>query len=233
MVTLGGAVIASLVFVLGVMVGKRVESRAHVAQTATTSAALDPLAALDKLGREGEELAFAGALSGDPEVADAPLGQVDRTMTKPAGDSPEDRAETAKVAAAKAAAARAAAAKAAAKPADKVAKPGDEGAEAGDEGAAAKPEAGSEPNKKPAKRGHTYTLQLSSFQERAEADSFYGQLTAAGYSPYIVEAEVPGRGIWYRVRLGNFESYNDAITAKKDFEAKQKIIAYVTKSKRK
>src|SRR5262245_23580346 len=44
----GGAVIACLVFVLGVMVGKRVEARAHV-DRAGTSAARDPLAALDAL----------------------------------------------------------------------------------------------------------------------------------------------------------------------------------------
>src|SRR4051812_8376220 len=44
----GGAVIVGLVFVLGVMVGRRVEARAHI-DHAPTSANVDPLAALDRL----------------------------------------------------------------------------------------------------------------------------------------------------------------------------------------
>src|SRR6478672_3100509 len=44
----GGAVIACLVFVLGVLVGKRVEARGHVDRAGTT-AVRDPLAALDAL----------------------------------------------------------------------------------------------------------------------------------------------------------------------------------------
>src|SRR5687767_13077856 len=44
----GGAVIVGLVFVLGVMVGRRVEARGHV-DHARTSTAADPLAALDRL----------------------------------------------------------------------------------------------------------------------------------------------------------------------------------------
>ena len=50
----GGAVIASLVFVLGVMVGKRVEARSHAAGASLASAATDPLAALDHVQLEHE-----------------------------------------------------------------------------------------------------------------------------------------------------------------------------------
>ena len=42
----GGAVIASLVFILGVMVGKRVEARAHIDARPSTSAASDPRPAM-------------------------------------------------------------------------------------------------------------------------------------------------------------------------------------------
>src|SRR5438552_1066150 len=69
----GGAVLACLVFVLGVMVGKRLESRERVARKAATSAAIDPLAALDELGADeraagaatpaADELAFPSALA--------------------------------------------------------------------------------------------------------------------------------------------------------------------------
>ncbi len=63
----GGAVVACLVFVLGVMVGRRIEARERVAAKAATSATVDPLAALDELGADekaDEALAFPTALSG-------------------------------------------------------------------------------------------------------------------------------------------------------------------------
>src|SRR5579862_6614157 len=56
----GSAICACLIFVLGVMVGKRVEARAlSQAQTAGE----DPLAALDELGNAEEGLTFHSALS--------------------------------------------------------------------------------------------------------------------------------------------------------------------------
>ncbi|MCG8419393.1 MAG: SPOR domain-containing protein [Proteobacteria bacterium] len=72
---------------------------------------------------------------------------------------------------------------------------------------------------------------MSSFRARAEADSFYNKLKDAGYEPYVIEAEVPGKGTWYRVRLGHYGSYEKAIEAKKTFEDDLHIIAYVTRLK--
>src|SRR5262249_38479010 len=58
----GGAVIVGLVFVLGVMVGRRVEARGHVDHAHTTAAA-DPLTALDRLDSGGRgELSFQRTL---------------------------------------------------------------------------------------------------------------------------------------------------------------------------
>src|SRR5438094_10674173 len=66
----GGAVIVGLVFVLGVMVGRRVEARGHV-ERAHVEAAVDPLAALDRL-EGGRGLSFQGALRG-AEVPKTPV----------------------------------------------------------------------------------------------------------------------------------------------------------------
>lgn len=79
----GGAVIASLVFVLGVMVGKRLEARDRVADKADTSAAIDPLAALDELAadEEADDLAFENVLIGDADEKNRPLGQADMAPT--------------------------------------------------------------------------------------------------------------------------------------------------------
>src|SRR5947208_9407306 len=56
----GSAICACLIFVLGVVVGKRVEARA-LAQA--QSPAEDPLSALDELGNAEEGLTFHSALS--------------------------------------------------------------------------------------------------------------------------------------------------------------------------
>src|SRR5207248_1203393 len=72
----GGAVIACLVFVLGVMVGRRVEARSHVDRAAATSAARDPLAALDQMDATDADTSFrtslgagSGAAAVDPAIA--------------------------------------------------------------------------------------------------------------------------------------------------------------------
>ena len=76
----GGAVLASLVFVLGVMVGRRVEARSHVDAIAQTETALDPLAALDTLSQSsrGEPLVFRSALAGGPAARERALRDLDQ-----------------------------------------------------------------------------------------------------------------------------------------------------------
>ncbi len=204
----GGAVIASLVFVLGVMVGKRVEARAHVGDTAGTTAASDPLAALDELGAEpgGAGLTYAEELTRPlPAVAPPPPVPVAEPRTEPEAKA-EARAEP------KADAKRAPEPKA-----DADAKSAGDG----DTEAEAKPEADK----------RKYTLQLSSFRDRAEAEQFMAQVSSAGYRPYITEAAVDGKGTWYRVRLGSYASYDEALEAKGKFETAQKMIAYVTRAR--
>lgn len=209
----GGAVLASLVFVLGVMVGRRVEARAHVDSRPATSAALDPLAALDELARRPvamaeEDLAFPQALSGGGAQ---PLGEVDRVLasTAPGAAAPAPALKSATPVASAAPAPSA-------KPAD--AKPA--------RAEVTEPEHTEQPaqKKQPAK----FTLQLSSFQDRAEADAFFGKLRQSGHDPYITESSVDGQ-TWYRVRLGRYPSYDAAIEAKMDFEKREHIIAYVTR----
>src|SRR3982074_1220617 len=70
----GGAVIVGLVFVLGVMVGRRVEARGR-GERAPPPAPADPLAALDRLEGSGG-LSFQGALRG----GDAPASDVEKTI---------------------------------------------------------------------------------------------------------------------------------------------------------
>jgi hypothetical protein len=80
----GGAVVACLVFVLGVMVGRRLESRAHVDRAAATSATRDPLAALDRLAEGKGEMTFPSALGS----AAPPVTEVDRAIQAVAPPAP-------------------------------------------------------------------------------------------------------------------------------------------------
>jgi cell division protein FtsN len=277
-----GAVIVCAVFVIGVIVGKRVEARAHVDRAAGVAG--DPLAALDRLEADAP-LSFRRTLrsgqaaggSVDAEIAAMAsaqqVAQGDGKGGHKAGAKPEGEEEAAAPRAAAGGEADAkpeakADAKSDAKPDAKseakadakaeerdredkrdakadAAKAGadDERAESGksDKGKAdGEGKAGKDGDAKAGKDGDAkdggkeekkksrYTLQLSAFQERGEAETFLSELRAAGYSPYVTPAEVDGKA-YYRVRLGTYPSYDDAVKAKMEFERKIGRIAYVTK----
>jgi cell division septation protein DedD len=74
-----------------------------------------------------------------------------------------------------------------------------------------------------------YTLQLSAFAERGDAEQFLGKLQGAGYKPFITQSEIPGRGVFYRVRVGDYTSRRAAAEAKGELERRQHLMAYVAK----
>jgi DedD protein len=74
-----------------------------------------------------------------------------------------------------------------------------------------------------------FTLQLSSFQDKSEADAFLAATKSAGFQPYVVEADVTGKGTFYRVRLGSYRSLDAANDAKADYERTAKKTAQVTR----
>ncbi len=73
-----------------------------------------------------------------------------------------------------------------------------------------------------------WTVQLSAYQERGEADRFAAGLRDKGYAPYIVEATIPGKGTWYRVRMGRFGSKDAASRYMDDFRRETALNAIVT-----
>ncbi len=256
----GGAVVACMVFVLGVMVGRRLESRAHVDRAAATSAVRDPLAALDRLAEGKGEMTFPSALAAG---GGGPAAELDRAIAA-LGESARARQDGDDAAADP----RAAKAKDAdtEKAKEKEKATGKEPEQAGQEPVPARasvparqPEkvVGKEPEpvkldkpKAPAKvaakpddgpadrpevapdgkgKKGKFTLQLSAFQDQAEADAFLATVKSAGYSAYVVTANVDGKGTYFRVRLGTYNNYDDAVAAKAEFERKVPKIAYVTR----
>lgn len=72
-----------------------------------------------------------------------------------------------------------------------------------------------------------FTLQLSSFQDKTEAEAFLSATRAAGFQPYLTEADVTGKGTFYRVRLGSYRSLEAANDAKADYERSSRKTAQV------
>ena len=74
----------------------------------------------------------------------------------------------------------------------------------------------------------TWAVQLSAYQDRGEADRFAAGLRDKGYAPYIVEAAVPNKGTWYRVRLGRFPNKDAASGYLSDFKRETSMSGIVT-----
>lgn len=227
----GGAVIVGLVFVLGVMVGRRVEARGHV-ERARTHAAADPLAALDRL-ESGSGLSFQEKLTG----ADAPT-EVEKKIAAMAAKPAEGKATDRKAEEKRAADEKKLAEDK--KAADEKAKRAAEEKKAADEKVLAEAEAKQEKERERQKKAaeekqvvedkprQRWTLQLSSFQDRSEAESFLAAIKATGYQPHMTEADVDGK-TYYRVRLGTYKSIENATNAKTDFEKSTKKSASIMK----
>jgi DedD protein len=80
-----------------------------------------------------------------------------------------------------------------------------------------------------ASAGHDggYQLQVSSFRSQAEANQFSDQLRARGHMSHVLEAHVTGRGTWYRVRVGPFQTQQAAAAYRSSFEAKEHVVPFV------
>jgi DedD protein len=73
-----------------------------------------------------------------------------------------------------------------------------------------------------------FTLQLSAYQDKSEADKFASLLRNKGYAPYVIEAAITGKGTWYRVRMGRFSTKEAASKYMDDFKRETSMNAIVT-----
>ncbi|WP_318556695.1 SPOR domain-containing protein [Geobacter anodireducens] len=72
-------------------------------------------------------------------------------------------------------------------------------------GASAKntaPEAMAQPSQPASAAKETYSVQVASSKERKDADAIRTKLAEKGYSAYVTESTISGKGTWYRVRVG-------------------------------
>lgn len=72
-----------------------------------------------------------------------------------------------------------------------------------------------------------FLVQVASFKDQDDAEEFVLELRKRGHKAFRQAANVPGRGIWHRVRIGSFKTKYEADLYKKTFEEKERTIALV------
>ncbi len=72
-----------------------------------------------------------------------------------------------------------------------------------------------------------YQLQVSSFKSLPDAQTFAAALRRRGHRSHVESAQVKGRGLWHRVRIGPFKYKRSAMIYRQDFEAKERLVSFV------
>ncbi|MDO8313178.1 MAG: SPOR domain-containing protein [Sideroxyarcus sp.] len=81
--------------------------------------------------------------------------------------------------------------------------------------ATAKPQAAIPTAKPPVEAADSalYFVQAGSFQNADDAEKLKAKLALAGMEASVQKADVPGKGVWYRVRLGTYKGLAEANSA--------------------
>ncbi len=75
--------------------------------------------------------------------------------------------------------------------------------------------------------GGKYTVQVASYREKRDARELADRLMRKGYQAFVAEAEVPGKGTWYRVRVGRFGTRKEAASFGENLKRKERSIKTV------
>ena len=66
--------------------------------------------------------------------------------------------------------------------------------------------------------GPVYTIQAASVRDAKDADRLIQKLKKGGYPAYRAIGKIPGKGIWFRVRIGEYKSKSEAQSVMKKLE---------------
>jgi cell division septation protein DedD len=72
-----------------------------------------------------------------------------------------------------------------------------------------------------------YSVQVGSYPDMAEGTRVVEKWKAKGYPAYLMIADIPDRGRWYRVRIGGFESREEATRYLDEFASRENVEALV------
>jgi cell division septation protein DedD len=90
------------------------------------------------------------------------------------------------------------------------------------------PPAAREPPPAPPPPPGAFSVQVGASQDRAEADRIAAKFRS--YGPRVEEAEVAGKGTWYRVRVGSFPTREAAERYLRDLARETGVKGYVASS---
>lgn len=85
-----------------------------------------------------------------------------------------------------------------------------------------------EPIIKTATTSARYSVQVGSYPNPDEAHTLVNYWKQKGYDAYLVSADIPDRGRWYRVRIGGFETKETAESYLKDLKSKEEVDAFIS-----
>jgi DedD protein len=201
-VILGSLGALGLAFFLGHAIGQRgVDRPAPPARAAAVATQADPLAVLDRAPRAGAgeapaQFSFHETLTS----AKPPQDKLPPAPKLPSPSPPESKASPAE-------------SKAVPQPVAALSPSGPAPVEVKVAAAPVSPA----PPPRPATSGKGgWVVQVGSTQDRAEAERIAGRFATRGAR--VVAADVPGKGRWYRVRLGSFETRESADRYLRDLE---------------
>lgn len=72
-----------------------------------------------------------------------------------------------------------------------------------------------------------FQLQVSSFDDAVDAEAFAAVLRRRGHKAYVEAANVKGKGVWHRVRIGPFKYKRSAEIYRQEFEAKERLVTFI------
>jgi cell division septation protein DedD len=58
--------------------------------------------------------------------------------------------------------------------------------------------------------GHPFTIQVSSFKDRQQAERALQDIKKVGHPAYITSKDLKDKGVWHRIYVGSFSSKKDA-----------------------
>ena len=72
-----------------------------------------------------------------------------------------------------------------------------------------------------------FTVQVASYKHRSDADILAANLRREGYPVFVVSADIPGKGRWYRVRVGTFRTRRQARDFGENLKQKERSVKSV------
>lgn len=220
---LGWTVLMAIVFSAGLITGERLVRREALAPlVSVTDQVPEADSASDAQGADGQAeesekekttFAFFDQLARKDDVAlsanrdSKPTKQkkakekAPKPAKKPAADKKTDEKP-----------AKARAPKQATKPAEKPAEPASADAKA----------------EQPEKLAARYTLQVAAHPDMDSAKQHMERLRKMGLEPHVISASIPGKGKFYRVRVGKFHSMEEARNFQASLKSKNSLNTFVT-----